>query len=150
MRTTPTHRWWSAPSRRQSAIQATLKALGIGGDAPEQEASRAADAVARRAPAHVSLLVGSAIQRAPKDPAINGAQTDAAPDTASPTDLTADAPSLLVDDDSQPGAGQMRKSDFLAEIHNAVCSTADEGIGAIGRDFPRLSMDRILVELLRR
>ena len=126
------------PSLAERAIpqtignQATLKALGIGGDAPEQEASRASDAVARRAPANVSLRVGSAIQRAPRDPAIPDAQPNAAPDTASPTDLTADAPSLLVDDDSQPGAGQMRKSEFLAEIHDAVCSTADQGLAQSG------------------
>jgi hypothetical protein len=44
------------------------------------------------------------------------------------------APALLVDDDA-PGAspGQMRKSDFLAEVRQAVCATADEGLATSGQ-----------------
>src|SRR5438067_6001066 len=74
------------------------------------------------------------IQRAPLNGESNaGAST---PNVSNrPHAAASPARSLIVEDESvelQPG--QMRKSDFLAQLRAAVCSTADEALASAGRD----------------
>ena len=72
------------------------------------------------------VRTGPLVQRAPVNE--GNPSTATAPETPSPDQALA-APSLIVDDpatDLEPG--QMRKSDFLAQLRGAVCQTADEAL----------------------
>lgn len=94
-------------------IQPKLRS-GPAGDAREQDADRAASAVVSGASPEAG--VGSSAEGAV-----------AGPGAMAPT-------TLLVDDDVAGAApGQMRKSDFLAEVRRSVCATADEGLAASGQ-----------------
>lgn len=52
-------------------------------------------------------------------------------------------PALLVDDDAEPGPGQLRKGDFLAEVRAQVCRGVEEVLTPTGRtadDCPYLGV----------
>jgi hypothetical protein len=88
---------------------------------------------------------GTRLQRAPRD---NGSPSPSAatPPAASPASSapaastpeaapSAQAASLIAEDEAaELSPGQMRKSDFLAELRAAVCAAADEELAAAGRD----------------
>lgn len=79
------------------------------GDQLEQEADRAAESIA-------------------------GPAASAAPGAAPGSGNSSAPAALLADDEAlQVETGQMRKSDFLAEVRTAVCATADEGLQASGQ-----------------
>ena len=84
----------------------------------------------QRKPKHASVLSATTpqIQRAPR----NG--DSGAPDAASEPATTATAGPLIVDDDAATVApGQMRKSEFLAQLRSAACATADEALAEAGQ-----------------
>jgi len=89
------------------------EAAGPGG-AAEQEADHAAESVAP----------GAGVSAAPP-PAASRETGSAAP--AAPAALIAG------DEAEHVESGQMRKSEFLAEVRTAVCATADEGLQASGQ-----------------
>jgi hypothetical protein len=123
-------------------------------DAAEVEAHRLADAAGRGdfhglAAGVWSVAAGAGAQtiwRAPKEeersaptPAPAAApsnERDAAPrpaqDVAQPG--IGKASNLLAEDDAAVARGQMRKSDFLARLREAVCVAVDEGLSGTGRD----------------
>jgi hypothetical protein len=137
--------------------------IGAPDDAFEREAERIADAVVHghltRAAGRWSAASASdgTIQRKcaeceeDDDELIRRAPREAAPD-AVPTEVepipagdlapgaSQDAPkpdapaSLLVDDESHPGKGQMRKSEFIAALRAAVCAAVDDALSGTGRD----------------
>jgi len=107
------------------------------GDPYEQEADRMAQhAVTGRGAKPQLSAVQPHIQRRPA--------ADKAPPTFAPTEIsqpvpaepaesttetTAPVPGLIVDDgEPEPAAGQMRKSEFLAQLRQAVCSTAEAAL----------------------
>lgn len=125
---------------KQRATQAKLE-VGEESDELEREADRAADRVMKGGltgsapplpppatpPQSSSLL----IQRAPDSGPASSTQTgEEAADATSPSTL-----SLIVEDDAdQLAAGQMRKSEFLAELRAATCAAADSALARIGRN----------------
>lgn len=103
------------------------------GDAHEQEADRAAEAVSQSlAQASPSLSqIQPTIQRSPVDDAPAAAQTTASDQSPAqaPAASETNAPVLIVEDaaiELQPG--QMRKSEFLAQLREAVGSTAEDAL----------------------
>lgn len=56
--------------------------------------------------------------------------------TAEPTVASEQKPAgLIVEDDAQEvGPGQMRKSEFLDQLEDAICAAADAELAAVGRD----------------
>jgi hypothetical protein len=77
--------------------------------------------------------IGLSIQRQMED---NGTPPpvpeEAAPAAAAETEETPEkvtaGQSMIVDDDQEPGPGQMTKSDFLARLRAAVCHTAEQAL----------------------
>ena len=133
--------------------------LGRADDAAEVEAHRIADAVGRRdlrglTAAGWSIASGpreQIIRRAAKDEGQSASAPEAVPGAVSTRGGTpaADAAgvqqggaqrapekarNLLVEDDAGIERGQMRKSDFLARLREAVCAAVDEGLSGTGRD----------------
>lgn len=134
----------SAPERLPLFLQASGIKISRPGDAHEQEADRAAEAVSQ-SPAFLSgngspssaqtplalSQIQPTIQRAPVDDASAAAQAPASDQSTAqaPAASETDAPALIVDDsaiDLQPG--QMRKSEFLAQLRDAVSSTAEDAL----------------------
>jgi hypothetical protein len=87
------------------------------------------------------------IRRAPKDPAAATEEPAALAVSAAPAKMagepaTADrdrprgeaAPVLLVDDDAEPTAGQMRKREFLSALRSQACAAVDGALSGTGRD----------------
>ena len=118
--------------------QAKLE-IGEEGDELEREADRLADQVLRRGfsgaapqpppppPQLPASSVGPLIQRAPAD----AASVQPEPDTSA-----APAPNigLIVEDDAaELGPGQMRKSQFLDQLREAACASADAELKRVGR-----------------
>jgi hypothetical protein len=116
------------------------------GDAHEHEADRAAKAVTESPPSlsengpassgqeSFSLSqIQPAIQRSPIDDASTADATQSPPSDQSPAQAPsaseADAGVLIVDDSVMNLApGQMRRSDFLAQLRDAVSSTAEDAL----------------------
>jgi hypothetical protein len=145
------------------AAQAVQTKLSVGtpGDRFEQEAESIANAVisGRSADApsvqHTTSSEGvqrlcaeceeeETLRRAPADESTAqeaNATTETAPAAASETAEIAptepaltSAPALLVDDEAETvQPDQMRKSDFLSMLRDAVCATANEGLASAGQ-----------------
>ena len=140
-------------------VQPKLR-IGPPGDRFEQEADRIADTVVNERRAEVTSGTASegvqrkcaaceeeeeTLRRAPQEgselasaPTMEQAptteSTPAASERAAPEPQPASAPALLVDDEAaEVRAGQMRKSEFLTALRDAVCATANEGLAAAGQ-----------------
>ncbi|MCI0397886.1 MAG: DUF4157 domain-containing protein [Chloroflexi bacterium] len=80
-----------------------------------------------------------AIQRFPQDEAGPAVETAQPPAPAEPVTEPAEVaaaplPGLIVEDETlEPGPGQMRKSEFLAELRPAVCAVAESALAGTGR-----------------
>jgi hypothetical protein len=131
------------------AIQTKLT-VSRPGDQYEQEADQAAEQVIRMQrllSPHITSPSPAqpTVQRSPNDETPSGAEGPA-PEEATPTPTSLEptsgvttpeetpAAGLIAEDDvGELGPGQMRKSDFLAELHTAVRSTAERALVGTGR-----------------
>ena len=89
-------------------------------DAPEASPLRVASV------SHIPAM----IQRAPLDDnAASLSATTESPSTGDTTTPETSSPALIVDDSAEQLApGQMKKSDFLAQLRDAVCTTVEEAL----------------------
>ncbi len=121
--------------RRGLAVQPKLR-TAESGDISEREADRLAENVASGRDEVTRLSpVEAQIQRTPADEAAAPPETVTTPTPAPPTEAeTAPATAtpvsgLIVDDaETAPGPGQMTKTEFLAQLREAVCLTAEEAL----------------------
>lgn len=127
----------------------TRSAVYQPGDQLEQEADRVAkqvtgESISAAGPLWNAItLTEPRIQRAPagevnsEDTLAGSAANEAVdePATEAPTEATdSAAPSgLIVEDDVEPGPGQMRKNEFIDELRTAMCAAADAELAAVGR-----------------
>src|SRR5882672_366811 len=121
------------------------RAVSQPGDQSEVEADRAAERVMRALSSPVFEEKQEApalsqtpplIQREVADESASGVEaapeTSTEPETAAPDETP--APGLIVEDDaSEVGPGQMRKSDFLAQLNAEIYAAADEILATRGR-----------------
>ncbi len=91
--------------------------VGPADDVHEREADRVAERVA----------FGDSVQVAPRRDRMIRRQTEEAADAAATPDR------LIVDDAEQAGAGQLRRQDFLDELHTAICAVADTEMARLGQ-----------------
>jgi hypothetical protein len=86
----------------------------------------------RRSPKEGALPGPPLAEAAPPDSESHQPTEPAAGQAESPASTS--APALVVDDETvDVAAGQMRKTEFLAELRGAVCATANEGMAATGQ-----------------
>ena len=149
--------------RTRTGAHPFIEPVGQAGDAVEREADRMANAAVRgdlagpmRQDWSAAAATGGAIQRvecreeeeekirrapaapAPAAPDVSGPAPEAAsthdasvPGASQPSEA---APVFIIDDESEAGRGQMRKSDFLAALRAEVCVSVDTALTGTGRD----------------
>lgn len=97
------------------------RSLKDGGDTP-------AEATTESSPA------APAAETTPETPTPEQASAPSEQNPSEPFPETKGAATLLVDDDAeQIGPGQMRKSEFLAALHESVCAAANEAMAPTGQ-----------------
>ncbi len=78
------------------------------------------------------LFTGLRLQRKSMDNGQDAAPAPAPAEARGPEQAT--VPTLLVDDEAQAlGPGQMRKSEFLAQLQTAICAVSDPALARVGR-----------------
>ncbi len=82
-----------------------------------------ADAVMRRQP-----TAEPAVETMPEGPEAAAASAEAAAPRQRETAGATAAPGRLVDDEAEPGPGQMRKGRFLSAVNEAACTAADDAL----------------------
>lgn len=92
----------------------------------------------RLAPKEGASALGTAEAAAPA-PAVSpgraAATASVAPDASQAESPASEpAPQLLVEDDTEPTRGQMRKRQFMATLRAEVCAAVDDGLSGTGRD----------------
>jgi hypothetical protein len=108
----------------------TKLSIGPAGDRFEREAEAVAERVTNSAqPASVSERAEARLQRA----AATDVSETAAATPAGGSAEAAGGPLIVEDDATEPGSGQMRKSDFLEQLRAASCAAADAELAAAGR-----------------
>jgi hypothetical protein len=128
-----------------SALRTKSKEEGAG-DEYERDADRAAAQALKLSPAPDGMdgqegvllkargepilsNAGARVQLAPRD------NSSAATPAAERPEVSTSAGPLIVEDEAaELTTGQMRKSDFLAELRGAACAAADEALASAGRD----------------
>lgn len=130
----------AAPARgpgNRATAALLLESIGPPGDALEQQAERVANQAAsqRTAPATHDLFRSQPeeIRRAPKEENPADAETAMAEPAPETRQARTEAPPRIVDEDAEPGPGQMRKSEFMAALRSAICGTADAAMAGTGR-----------------
>ncbi len=112
---------------QQHSGAAMAEGIGAPDDAHEQEADRVADSIAGGGPpARVNMSGDRMIRRQAED-------AEPAQAAATPAASAATPQRWIVEDDQQPAAGQMRRTEFLDALHPAICATADAEMARLGR-----------------
>ncbi len=104
---------------QQRSGAASNSGIGPAGDAFEREADRVANDFAGDSPLRVSPAIDGEIRRQR--------------DEESPEPQQAPQQRWIVEDRELPVPGQMRRRDFLDELHTAICATADTEMARLGR-----------------
>lgn len=104
---------------QQRSGSASNSGIGPADDAFEREADRVANDFAGDSPLRVSPAVDGEIRRQRDD--------------ESPTPQPGATQRWIVEDRELPTPGQMRRREFLDELHTAICATADTEMARLGR-----------------
>ena len=114
-----------SPPAEAPAVQHTTAGEGVQGLCAECE-----EETLRRAPVEGETATAETASAPPETEQPATAETAQKP----PETVVTSTPAVLVDDDAETvQPGQMRKSDFLAALREAVCATANDGLASAGQ-----------------